>query len=197
MNMQANKPLIPKHTSTSSRIALAAVLLAVLALAVLAGSALAAALVKNGSFEKDSNGDGIPDNWTPDSLTSSDKRVCNQSHVGACSFKMVGDGDAKFLYQVIDISGLAGDEFTLKAWTKGKNIVEGGIPTARAWIQFNPPGYPDGYYYVFIPPGNTPWTLRQLTVPAPEDYDSVTIGVEVLFTTSGKVWFDKVKLVGP
>jgi hypothetical protein len=38
-----------------------ALLLAALALAALAGSALAAGnLVKNGSFEKDGNGDGIP-----------------------------------------------------------------------------------------------------------------------------------------
>ena len=53
---------IPRHASAERRATLSFLVLAVLVLAVFVGSALAAStnLVKNGSFEKDSDHDGIP-----------------------------------------------------------------------------------------------------------------------------------------
>ena len=94
-----------------TRRVLASLLLAAFGVAALAGSALAASLVKNGSFEKDSNGDGIPNNWLGNfNFTPADKRVCNQSHAGTCSFRLVGDGNNKFLSQELAISGIDGDQ---------------------------------------------------------------------------------------
>jgi len=182
-----------KQVERFPRAALAAFLLAGLAVAIVAGNALAAStnLVKNGSFEKDSNGDGVPNQWTGINLTPADKRVCNQSKAGSCSFKMVGDGTTKYLYQVIAVSGGSGNEFNLSAWTKGKNIT-GGL--AYVYVQFNHTGGGDNNVLITIPAGTSPWTLRQEPATAAADFDSITIALQ-LNADSGKVWVDKVKLV--
>jgi hypothetical protein len=171
------------------------VLLTAFAIAILAGSALAATgnLVKNGSFEKDSNGDGIPNKWVPGTLAPTDKRVCNQSSAGSCSFRMVGDGSGKQLSQVIDVSGDASDEFTLSAWTRGKTIVL-GAGAARVYVQFNHTGGGSNNNIVDIPAGTTTWTLRQLPAQATADFDSIYVSV-YLGADSGKMWVDQVKLV--
>jgi hypothetical protein len=181
------------------RRALAALLLAAVAVAIFAGSTLAATtnLVKNGSFEKDTNGDGLPNNWVyGQNIAPGDKRVCNQSYAGACSFKMIGDANYKWLYQNILIAGLAGDEFSLSAWTKGKSIVYGISGVTRLALEFIHTGGGSSTYFGYISAaGNTPWTLRQLLgAEAIADFDSITVYLEVQ-ADSGKIWFDKLKLV--
>src|SRR3972149_4301150 len=123
MNISPVKPTFVLLGFKPNRRVFGTLLLAAFAVALIAGSALAAStnLVKNGSFEKDGNGDGIPNDWNGVNLTLADKRVCNQSKAGSCSFKAVGDGTTKYLYQVIAVSGGSGNEFNLSAWTKGKN----------------------------------------------------------------------------
>jgi len=191
MNISSLKPIISKNISKPRHALFPALLLTAFALAILAGSALAATqLVKNGSFEKDSNGDGIPNGWYV-SHTPVDKRVCNQSKAGSCSFKMVGDGTTKYLYQVIAVSGGSGNEFNLSAWTKGKNIT-GGL--AYVYVQFNHTGGGDNNVLITIPAGTSPWTLRQEPATAAADFDSITIALQ-LNADSGKVWVDKVILV--
>ena len=195
MNMQANKPLIPKHTSTSSRIALAAVLLAVLALAVLAGSALAANLVKNGSFEKDSDGDGIPNGWSTNALSAADKQVCNQSYAGDCSFKMAGPGSSKRIWQTISSSGGAGDTYTFTIWLKTKDVVQGG-GTTELFLEIHQVDGGGDLETLAIAGGTAGWQKFTLELTSSELYDSVKVRVD-FFPDSGKAWFDKVKLVGP
>jgi hypothetical protein len=175
---------------------LAALLLATFGVAILAASALAASgnLVKNGSFEKDSNGDGIPNSWNPGGLTPADKRVCNQSYAGMCSFKMIADGGNKTFYTQIAVSGLAGDEFNLSAWTKGKNIVYGAGVT-QVVVLFYHTGGGSSESLFDIPEGNSPWTLRQFSgATAAADYNTIVITLRVT-AGSGKMWLDKVKLV--
>jgi hypothetical protein len=197
MNTALVKADTVKYTSKPGRRVFTALLLAVI-LAVLAGSALAAALVKNGSFEKDSNGDGLPNNWEGSSLTLADKRVCNQSYAGSCSFKMVGDGTEKQLSQFISISGFEGDQFTFKVWTKGKNIVNGiGAAAVSVQIYYTDGDPPYDYWFFPTPAGTTPWTLHQLTATADRTYDAIAIIFQMYPAVTGKIWFDKVKLVGP
>jgi hypothetical protein len=173
-----------------------AVLLASMALAIVAGSALAASgnLVKNGSFEKDNDHDGIPNGWTGVNLTLADKRVCNQSKAGSCSFKAVGDGTDKVLIQDIAASGLANDQLTLSAWTKGKNIVL-GAGVSRLVFRFNYTDFTDEYVNFNIPAGTTAWTLRQQPLQATKDFASISIFIPELSADSGKLWVDKVSLV--
>jgi hypothetical protein len=189
MNIQSTKPI-----SSKPRRLFAALLLAAFAVAVLAGSALAASLVKNGSFEKDSNGDGMPNGWTGSSLTSKDKRVCNQSYAGACSFKIVGDGTSKYIYQLVSLpGGTQGTNFRLTVWAKGGDFIYGTV-----FIQMiisHTDGDSLDNYYVNIANG-TPWTKYTINENATEDFQSVNV-VLVSNGDSGRAWFDKVKLVGP
>ena len=168
----------------------AGLLIASLCLVFLAGSALAANLVANGSFEKDTNGDGIPNNWNDSSSGISPKRVCNQAYVGNCSFKFVfSSGLYKGIDQEIAISGSTGDTVKLTFWMKGKEIMGGGVVWGS--IHFLPDG-PLGYAYPSD--GTSPWTKYSLTADATGDFTSIRIeifGNEV----SGKAWFDSVKLV--
>jgi hypothetical protein len=187
MNGPTNELIVSTRPARPTRF-LWVLVLAALAVAVLAGSALAANLVGNGSFE---NGGDIPDDWAGGgAITPADKRVCNQSYAGACSFKMVGDGDEKSLYQIGSVSGNAGDKFILKLWTKGKNVGSSGTATILLRI-----GTEDDKL-ITLPPGNSGWTLRKISLTATEAFSSIFVSMDQDVTT-GKLWFDKVKLTRP
>jgi hypothetical protein len=187
--------MVKSQQSTPTRRPIAAgLILAALAVAVLAGSALAAALVKNGSFEKDNNGDGIPNKWTTGGpITPADKRVCNQAQEGSCSFKMKADGSEKSLNQTLDISGLANADYTLSLWTKGKDLdLSGGA--MRIFLTFAHTGGSGSTVHVIdVPAGSSPWTKRSVTGDSVADFEYINISVTT-FATSGKAWFDQVKL---
>ena len=164
---------------------------AVLMLALVATSALAYDLtkVKNPSFEKDTNGDGIPNAWSDAGLTAKDKRVCNQSFSGACSFRLVGDSTSNYLYQVtLYSSGPAGVEETLSVYTKGKSIVGSW---ARVWLNFNQTDGGNDWFYVELPSGNSGWTYREVAGTATENFDSISVWLD-MSATSGKMWVDLV-----
>jgi len=201
MNISPINHFLAKQSRHTRRAVLVAVLCAfgaaVFILAVFASSALAATtnLVKNGSFEKDSEGGGIPNHWGfPDNLQITDKRVCNQSKSGSCSFLIVGDGLTKGLSQRISVSGFEGDEVYVTAWAKGKYFrLDGG--TGRLRVLFNHTDGSSNVEFVHVPYGTFPWSFLQGTAVAGENYDSIDIGVYSYNADGGKVWFDKVKLV--
>src|SRR3990172_5520904 len=193
--MSAPKFITPlKQTPQTSQCVLAALLLVAIALAVVAGSALAANLVKNGSFENDSNGDGMPNGWGGQDLTTADKRVCSQSFAGNCSFKMKGDASKdKFLFQVPSVSGGPGDAYTLKIWVKTKDLIFGaGLARINLFLAQTDGG--QDYASVNILEGTTGWTLYTLDLLATEPYSGAWVQVQ-FFQMTGKAWFDKVKLV--
>jgi hypothetical protein len=177
---------VPKFITT--------LLLAALILALFAGSALAYDLtkVKNPSFEKDTNGDGIPNAWSnAGGLTAKDKRVCSQSYGGACSFKMVGNNTSKYLYQAtLYSSGPAGVEETLSAYVKGKNIVNGDA-WARVWLEFNQTDGGSDWFSFQLPTGNSGWTYRQVSGTATETFSSISVWLDMR-ADSGKMWVDLV-----
>jgi hypothetical protein len=170
-------------------------LLVAIALAVVAGSALAAAIIKNGSFEKDSNGDGIPNKWSGYLLSTADKRVCNQSKAGSCSFKMKADGNYKHLIQFNSYGGPAGDTYTFSAWIKVKDLVL-GAGDARLVVGF---GHTDGNSVneetIGLPAGTQGWTLYSIPATADENYNEITAFIISEHATSGKLWIDKFSLV--
>ena len=192
-----------KHGSKARRLVLAAMLCAFGAAAfipaTLAGSALAAAtnLVKNGSFEKDSDGDGIPNNWMPNEfVTANDKRVCNQAYAGSCSFKFVGDATYKDIVQYVDfIPGNAGDTITVSLWARSKDIVVGaGI--YRVDVRIVHDDESDDTDFVLLDAGTTNWRRTLVSLEATESYDYIIVAI-IFDPDSGKAWFDKVKLVRP
>ena len=186
---------LPKLRSALSVLLLTALILSLFAASAQSTQAATANLVKNGSFEKDTNGDGVPNSWTrffP--ATATDKRVCNQSHAGACSLRLVGDLDTKDFRQEIPVNGLANDEYILSVWTKKKDLVLGG-GQARLSIQFHHTDGSSNFTVILILAGSATWTLSQYSqAHSTENFDSITVFVHIS-ADSGKVWFDKVKLV--
>jgi hypothetical protein len=198
MNTSLIKRWLAEQAATPRRAALAALLLA---LTVFVGSALAASgnLVKNGSFEKDTDGDGIPNAWlfSSETPTSGDKKVCNQSYAGACSFKFVGDTVNKDIFQYVDfIPGNTDDKITVSLWAKSKDIVVGaGAYRMDVTIHHDDEDSTDVESASFDP-GTTNWRRYEVSLTATEDYNYFTVAI-IFDVDSGKAWFDKVKLVGP
>lgn len=209
MNNSSAKPIQSGRSLPAGRYILGALLLAAFALVIFGGftqdaqaqgeindiGILAGNFVLNGSFETDSNGDGIPNNWFDnDALSSADKRVCNQSYAGSCSFKMAGDGGGtKWLAQCISPTGTAaGNEFKFKAWTKTKSLMIGG-GEASLYVSFYDGGNFVNEEVFSIPGGTTGWTSRQLSATAAADYDTICMLLQ-LEASSGKIWFDKATL---
>jgi len=182
-----------KQMPHARRAGLAALLLAAFALAVLAGSALAANLVSNGSFENDSDMDGIPNKWFPGGLTPADKRVCNQSYAGVCSFRLVGDGGDKTINQVPLPSGNSGDTYKLTAWVKGKQIDNSGSQVYFA-LHFHLLGDTFDNEFSTVADGTTGWTKHTLTLTATGDFDYILVLLSFK-QASATAWFDKLKLV--
>jgi hypothetical protein len=175
---------------------LAALLLATFGVAILAASALAASgnLVKNSSFEKDSNGDGLPNGWEDFSDGTDPKRVCNQAYAGSCSLKMVGGALHEETTQFVDVSGLTGDSFTLTIWTKGKNVATGGKGYVEVYLVIYNTGGGNDFDVFDVPTGNSAWTKHTISVTATAAYDFLAVSI-ASGDASGKAWFDKVKLV--
>jgi len=182
------------HSRSTSRVVfvLAALILAVFSASAQSTRAATANLVVNGSFEKDTNGDGVPNGWIGFFLDPGDKRVCNQSKAGACSFKLVGDGSYKYIKQQIAHNGTSFDDFTLSGWMKGKDIVTGG-GTARVMVEFTHTAGGSNINYLTLI-ASTPWTFFTQTVVPTAAYDGIVVYVQ-MDIASGKVWYDKVSLV--
>ena len=195
MNLQSLKQLIARRHLQPGRRVLAAALMVGLGVALLAGGALAAAgtnLVKNGSFEKDTNGDGMPNRWGGYLLSSADKRVSNTSAAGTWSFKMVANS-YKNLTQFIFQPGLAGDSFTFSGWMKHKDLGVGGV---RLAVVFEHTGGGDNYETIEFPAGTGAWAYHSVVATADANYDDIIVYL-ICDGTGGKLWVDKVKLVGP
>ena len=176
-----------------------AVLILSLCFALLAGSVLSASAydltkVRNKSFEKDRNHDGIPNAWSPLSLSAKSKRVCNKAKRGNCSFKMVADGSANYLRQrTRNSSGPAGIIATVSGWMKGKALV-GGAGLSGIYMVFNQTDGGTQTCGRARTGGTFGWTkVKNSGCVAVESFTSMTI---YMFTSenSGKVWFDKVNL---
>ena len=199
MNNSPFQLFLTNNSPRSARAVFRGLLILTLCFAFLAGSVHSASAydltkVKNASFEKDTNGDGIPNAWTPTDLSAADKRVCNQSYAGSCSYRMVGDGIGKYLYQeTLYSSGPAGIVATLSVWAKG-NAIDLGGGYARLILTFNWTGGGSNGCYINIPAGSSPWTFREVSCDADQAFDVMSIYLET-DADSGKMWFDKVKLV--
>lgn len=201
MNLSNIKALTASRRPRPAHAVLALLLIASLSFAFLAAivpgaSAAGTNYVLNGSFEKDADFDGVPNNWTGFALSPADKRVCNQSYAGSCSFKFVGDGIEKQLHQTYTVSGFGGDKFRFSVWTKGKNIVNGvGAAAVSVNIYYTAGDPPYDYWFFTTPVGTTPWTLHKFTVTADRAYDAISVIFQQYSAVTGKIWFDKAKLV--
>ena len=199
MNNSLFQLFLTNNSPRSARAVFRGLLILTLCFAFLAGSVHSASAydltkVKNKSFEKDTDGDGIPNAWAGIGLSAADKRVCNQSHAGSCSFKMVGigGGGTKFLCQTaLYSSGPVGIIATLSALTKAKDLSGGGASWVYMYFQ-----HTDGSTNIvgfLLTSGTSPWTYHEASGAALEAFDFMAI-CQYTDNFSGKFWVDDVKL---
>ena len=203
MNTSPNRPSLTAHNSKPRRRVLAALLLAAFALAVLAGSAhntqareLASGpiTVLNKSFEIKADGNTLPKDWDDFSSGIIPRRDCKKSVKGSCSLRFNLDDNTKIVQQVINVSGLAGETYKLDFWVKGKEVVGGGGAVFIGFLYHHVDGS-NNFLDVILIEGTSAWEhIPSPQITAAEDYDYILIKFEST-AESGKVWFDKVKLV--
>ncbi len=84
-------------------------------------------LLKNRSFERDSDGNGIPDDWRPHNLGPEDRLVADPFD-GVYAFKIVGEaGINKGLRQIINLAIPSGTRFEFRAYSKAENAARWGV----------------------------------------------------------------------
>jgi hypothetical protein len=194
MKASSNELIVSTSTARPTRF-LWALVLAALAVAVLAGSALAAAnLVRNGSFEKDGNGDGEPNSWDRDaSLGILPRRDCNKSYAGACSLKFSLDNQFKYVISSnVVAGGPSGVAYTLYFWAKTKDLVT-GISPMQVQLYFHYTDDTNSHFSVNIPQGTQSWQALNVTPISGKTFDYLYVVIES-DQDSGKVWFDKMKV---
>jgi hypothetical protein len=149
-------------------------------------------LVANGGFESDGDDDGIPERWTPSSLTAADGRVCADN--GACVVKMRGNATGKQLFHIIRHAGQAGDTLTFRARSRAQGVPSTGGGSYRALLTiFHDDGSEQNVSLNFSP-GKHPFERLTNAVVAAEDYFKIRVRVDY-GRPSGVVRFDSVSLV--
>jgi len=146
---------------------------------------------RNGSFERDADGNGIPNSWYGKLLTGNDKRVCNQAMDGLCSFRMLGNGNRKQLKQTNLAGGAAGEEFNLSGWARSTNANDSGPFAIRMVVN-----YLDGTKDVFrinFNTGTHGWEHHELNFITAKPYTRMVIAL-LYGKAGGTVWFDDVHL---
>jgi hypothetical protein len=152
--------------------------------------------VINGSFELDTNGDGIPNSWQPDNwigrgFARYDTQVCSIAHDGSCSYQMVGETGRNFLRQTIIQSGEAGDVFSFTAWSMSTDALGGGIYAVRMTVRYE--DGTKGTWTARYSNGSNNWQRRNILATTSKPYNQIVIYL-LYRKTQGQVWFDDVSL---
>jgi hypothetical protein len=149
-------------------------------------------LIKNASFEKDTNKDDIPNSWKGKRLTSGDGRTCILARHKSCSFRIVGTGKPKQLTQTVLMGGQAGESFTLSGWSKSSNANEAGKYSLKVIVK-----HLDGTSMVRLvnfSKGTHNWEYKPVTFKTKKPYTRMIVTI-IYSKPKGIVWFDKLSLV--
>jgi hypothetical protein len=145
--------------------------------------------LQNGSFE---TGGRVAPPWIGKKLASADGRVRKGAHTGAYSFRMAGNRSTKTVKQTLQLSGAAGDAYTLSAWSKARDALPGGGPYELRIKIFYEGGGSKTYKQAFTK--NThKWQQRLVTFEADQNYSKLEVSL-VYGKQGGTVWFDDVQL---
>jgi hypothetical protein len=150
-------------------------------------------LLTNGSFEIDvAVPIGAPDSWKAKNLnlsTTTDGLDCDPGNFsdGACSMRFVGDGNGSKIQQDINLTGLAGDAFTLTFDSKSLNASTEGSYSVTLSI-FHTNGGKDKVK-LNVPEGTNSWSDYVINLEATRNYKKLR--VQIKYTgNAGFVWFD-------
>lgn len=151
--------------------------------------------IENGSMERDSDANNVPDGWKIVSPSGQTRRVCNEANTGLCSVRLSGSGGVEqliYTYKPAD-TGRNGDSFHFAGRRQAESI------PANGWDFRIVVTYLDGstgvLYDASSPPvGTYSWTSGELDV-------TVTGGhykkLQIIFeytAASGKLWVDDCSL---
>ncbi|WP_243292303.1 DNRLRE domain-containing protein [Bacillus sp. FJAT-47783] len=152
-------------------------------------------LVNNSSFERDSNGDNLPDNWTTSSnISASDVMDTTNVYVGQYAYKLTGEsGKDKYIKQHIDISGDSNTKLTLSGWS----IQQGADPNGGYYalqIAINHiDGTTDWDFANDFSTTKTDWQHVAAEVKPKKAFDSIDV-YYYYYNQTGTAWFDAMRL---
>jgi RHS repeat-associated protein len=154
-------------------------------------------LVDNSSFERDSNGDGISDNWTTSGNFSANDGMDTTAanvYVGDNSFKITGEsGKNKYIKQRINFSGDSNTELTLSGWSKQEGAnPNGGYYNLQVAIHYTN-GTTDWDYANDFDKTKTDWQHVTAEVKPKQAFDYIEV-YYYYFNQTGTAWFDAMRL---
>lgn len=151
-------------------------------------------LIDNASFERDSNGDKLPNNWTTSGNLAAVDGIDSQYYVGQSSFKLTGEsGKNKYVKQRVNVSGEAGARMTLSGWSKqsGANP-NGGYYNLQVAINHRD-GTVDWSHANAFDRTIAGWQHIAAEVKAAKAFDSIDI-YGYYYDQTGTAWFDALRL---
>ena len=149
-------------------------------------------LLKNASFETDTNHDKKPDGWVMTGFNPlTDGRVCDVKKTGACSFKLVGNQTLKTASQTILKTGLAGDDFSFGLLSKAAKVP--AAATYRLTVAFYHGATLIGTQTLNFTKGTHTFTKVSGVFTAPGPYTKLVFKITYK-AASGAVWFDPASL---
>jgi len=158
-------------------------------------------LVDNASFERDNDGNKLPDNWeTSGNLSVNDEMDQNVNvgddkvYVGTYSMKLTGEqGKNKFVKQRINISGDANTRFTLSGWSKqvGANV-NGGSYLLQVALNHTD-GTVDWSNANDFSKAASGWQHVAVEVKPTKAFDSIDV-YYYYYNQTGTAWFDAMRM---
>lgn len=151
----------------------------------------------NGSFDRDSNGDGIPDGWSTAGRTGvqQELRIVEDAERGivarlTCTAFEPGFPDSHAMLAQLDWVTLKGGQwYRLSFWAKGTGIesesVNVAIVNRRVWR-------PGGLQEIFTP--SEDWEAFAFDFRATEDLAAADSRLQIYFTGTGTLYLDDVVL---
>lgn len=146
--------------------------------------------IRNGSFELDSDLDGIPDFWTTRTL-GADDRVVEEPYDGQWALRVSGaSGIRKALRQNVRTHLSAGTHLLLSAWSR----TEGGSPDGGLYAYQVKILYEDSATEAIILrfPFSSDWNVGEREFVLPKQTKRITF-LLVYSDQTGTAWFDLVK----
>jgi hypothetical protein len=154
-------------------------------------------LLTNGSMEDDIlTPILLPDLWIGSNLqlnSLKDRQDCALAHDGACSMRIVGNGNGKKIRQQVALSGSGGDDFTLTFWSQGEAVPSGGGSYRAVVKVFLTNGKKNSFKRNIEAVGTTGWTQYSLSFSPTVNYTKIEVRLQYT-RRRGTVWFDEVVL---
>lgn len=155
------------------------------------GVASPAELVLNGSFEQNTGGSSLPDNWTGKKLVATDGQVCgSEAHSGSCAVHL-GVGKTKQLGFTRKINGNPGEAITFSLMSKALSAPDGKFSARITFTYWN---NSKKVWTTPIPNGTTGWTSTQISITPSKAYRQISVLIQAAGKSGGDLWLDDVSL---